>query len=238
MRDLYEYQRDAIWIKEYPIHFAGTRFNSRMTIVRLASGGLFVHSPCEIDAHTKSAIGELGEVAFIVAPGSYHHLYVPSAQEAFREAETFICPGIERKRPEIEFDWLLGDRPDPRWEADFEQVLVRGNRFIWEVAFFHKATRTLLLVDLIENFTDQTEDVNLALELWWKAVFRMWGKPKPAPEYQLGWKDKRAARRSLARILEWDFERIILSHGDLIEDNAKEVARHAWRRPLAAGEDR
>jgi len=179
MRDLYEYQRDAIWIKEYPIHFAGTRFNSRMTIVRLASGGLFVHSPCEIDAHTKSAIGELGEVAFIVAPGSYHHLYVPSAQEAFREAETFICPGIERKRPEIEFDWLLGDRPDPRWEADFEQVLVRGNRFIWEVAFFHKATRTLLLVDLIENFTDQTEDVNLALELWWKAVFRMWGSRSP-----------------------------------------------------------
>ena len=235
MKDLYEYQRDAIWIKEYPMHFAGTRFNARMTIVRLANGRLFVHSPCEIDAHAKSAIEALGEVEFIVAPGSYHHLYIPSAQRAFPEAETFICPGIERKRPELEFDWFLGDRPDPRWEADFDQVLVRGNRFIWEVAFFHKATRTLLLVDLIENFTDRSEDVSLTLELWWKAVFRMWGTPKPAPEYQLGWKDKTAARQSLERILEWDFERIIVAHGDLIEEHAQEVARHAWRRPLASG---
>jgi len=236
MKDLYEYQKDVIWLQEYPIRYAGTRFNARMTIVRLTDGGLFVHSPCEIDAHTKGAIEGLGEVKLIVAPGSYHHLYVPSAQEAFPDAETFICPGIERKRPEMEFDGFLGDRPDPRWEDDFEQVLVRGNRFIWEVAFFHKATRTLLLVDLIENFTDQTEDVNLTLELWWKAVFRMWGNPKPAPEYQLGWKDKKAAWRSLMRILEWDFARIILSHGDLIEDNAKAVARHAWERPLASGD--
>jgi len=35
------------------------------------------------------------------------------------------------------------------------------------------------------------------------------------------------------KILEWDFERIIISHGDLIEENAKEVALHAWQRPLA-----
>jgi len=125
-------------------------------------------------------------VEFIVAPGSYHYLHVSSAQRAFPEAETFICPGVERKNPEIEFDWLLGDRPDKRWEDDFEQVLVRGNRYIWEVAFHHKSSRTLILVDLIENITDKTEDVSWSLELWWKVVFRMWGNPKPAPEYQLG----------------------------------------------------
>jgi hypothetical protein len=63
------------------------------------------------------------------------------------------------------------------------------------------------------------------------------GNPRPAPEYQLRWRDKKAARRSLVQILEWDFERIILSHGDLIEEDAREVAHHAWRRPLAWGED-
>ena len=139
-----------------------------------------------------------------------------------------------RPLPEIEFDWFLGDRPDPRWENDFEQVLVRGNKYIWEVAFFHKSTRTLILVDLIENFTDETEDVSWTLKLCWKAVFHMWNNPKPGPEYQLGWKDKKAARKSLRRILNWDFTKIIISHGDLVEENAKEVALRAWRQPFAS----
>ncbi|MGV7235105.1 MAG: hypothetical protein ACQ9ET_02505 [Nitrosomonadaceae bacterium] len=57
MKDLYEYQKDMIWIKEYPIHYAGTKFNSRMTIIRLSNGGLFIHSPCEIEDDTKNSIG-------------------------------------------------------------------------------------------------------------------------------------------------------------------------------------
>ena len=234
MKDLYEFKSDSIWIKEYPIRYAGTKFNSRMTIVRLSSGKLFIHSPCHIDEPTKMAIDRIGEVEFIVAPGSYHYFYVASAQSAFPNAETLICPGIERKIPEIDFDWILGDRPDRRLDNDFEQILVRGNRFIWEVAFCHKATRSLILVDLIENVTDETEGVDWVLQFWWKAVFRMWNNPKPAPEYQLGWHDKKVAARALNSILSWDFETIIISHGDLIEENAKEVARRAWRQPLAS----
>ncbi len=233
MKDLYEYQTNTIWIKEYPIHYAGTKFNSRMTIIRLSNGNLFIHSPCNIDEPTKIAIAKLGKVEFIVAPGLYHYLYVESAQRAFPNAETFICPGIEIKNPELEFDWLLGNRPDERWENDFEQVLVRGNKYIWEVAFYHKITKTLILVDLIENFTDETEDVNWILQFWFKVVFRMWNNPKPAPEYQLGWQDKNAASKTLKKILSWDFERIVISHGDLIEKNAKEVAIRAWRQPIS-----
>ena len=60
----------------------------------------------------------------------------------------------------------------------------------------------------------------------------MWENPKPAPEYQFGWKDKKAARNSLQTILQWDFDKIIISHGDLIEDKAKDIALHAWQKPL------
>lgn len=112
MKGLYEYCPDQIWIQEYPIHYAGTPFNARMTIIRLSSGALLMHSPCEIDASTQAAIEKLGKLAFIVAPGSFHHLYVPSAQRAFPEAETFICPGIERKNSQLKFDWILGDKAD------------------------------------------------------------------------------------------------------------------------------
>ncbi|MBW2719758.1 MAG: hypothetical protein JRD94_14790, partial [Deltaproteobacteria bacterium] len=92
-----------------------------------------------------------------------------------------------------------------------DQVLVRGNRFMWEVAFFDRASKTLILTDLIENIGDQTEGTDWVLKLWWKAVMHMWDKPRPAPEYQMGWKDKAAAKRSLERILEWDFDRIVMN---------------------------
>lgn len=229
-----EYQPGVIWVREYPIHFFGMDIRARMTVVRLSDGTLFLHSPCRMDTQTAAYIRKLGPVSCIVAPGSYHFSYVDSAQEAFPEAQTWICPGVEIKKPDIAFDGMLTDRPDPRWEGDLDQVLVRGNRMITEVAFFHRQSRTLILVDLIENITDSTPGVGWQLKFWWKAVFRMWNHPKPAPEYQIGWKDKKAAAASLRRILAWDFERIIIAHGDLIEENAKAVALDAWHQPLAA----
>ena len=117
---LFEYRKDTIWISEYPIRYAGGRFNARMTIVRLRSGNLLIHSPCAISDDIRDAINRLGRVESIVAPGSYHHFHVASAQEAFPDAETFICPGIERKQPRLEFDWVLGGRADRTWEDDFD----------------------------------------------------------------------------------------------------------------------
>jgi hypothetical protein len=97
---------------------------------------------------------------------------------------------------------------------------------------FHRASRTLLLVDLIENFTDATPHVGGALKFLFKHVLRMWNHPQPAPEYRFGWSDRPAAAGCLRRILAWDFQRIVLAHGDLVERDAAEVARQAWSRVL------
>lgn len=231
---LIEYVPDRIWTKTYPIHYAGLNFNSLMTVIRLSDGSLILHSPCDIDKETKQSIECIGKVAHIVAPGSYHYLHVPSAQKVFPDAQTYICPGIERKRPDIEFDWILGDRSPEVWAGEIDQVLVLGTKYIWEVAFFHRSSRTLLLVDLVENIGDETGGVGWGLKLWWKVVFHMWNRPKPAPEYQMGWKDKKAAKRKLEQILQWDFERVLLAHGDFIETNAKATLREAWKIPLKA----
>ncbi len=77
MKDLFEYQKDGIWIKEYPVHYAGVDFNSRMTVIRLLNNNLLIHSPCEIDRKTQLAIERLGQVEFIVAPGSYKFFLTP-----------------------------------------------------------------------------------------------------------------------------------------------------------------
>jgi hypothetical protein len=229
---LTKYVPGRIWLKDYPVRFGGMNIAARMTVIRLGDGRLLIHSPCAIDEALKADIEALGPVGFIVAPGDYHHLHIKSCQRAFPEAETHICPGVEKKQPGLVFDALLGDSPDPGWTKDLDQVPLHGSRFIREVAFFHRPSRTLILVDLIENYGDASGKVDWLLRFWWKYVFRMWNRPKPAPEYQMGWKDKAAARGSLERILAWDFERIVIAHGELIETDAHNAARTAWRQVL------
>lgn len=125
-------------------------------------------------------------------------------------------------------------RRNPGRATDLDQALLRGSRFMREAVFFHRSTHihTLILVDLIENYGDAPGQVDWLLRFWWKFVFRMWSRPKPASVYQLGRKDKAAAGESLEKILVWDFDKIIIVHGDLIEKDAPHVAWTAWRQIL------
>ena len=216
----------------YPIRYAGCKFNSRMTVIRLSiTGDLLIHSPCEIDDKMKSEIEKLGtNVAYIVAPGNYHHLHVPSCQKAFPNAKTYICPGVEEKCTNLKYDEVLEDHKPPSntYENDLDQIVLKGNRIINEVVYYHKSTKTLILVDSIENIGDTTPDTNWLLRFYWKYVMFMWNKPKPAPEYQMGWKNKLDAKKCMEDILKWDFQKVILAHGDNIETNAQETVQKAW----------
>ena len=230
---LVPYVAGHVWLKRYPVRFAAMDISARLTLLRLRDGSLLAHSPCPIDAALRAEVEAIGPLRHIVAPGDYHYFHVAAWQEAFPEATTWICPGVERKLPNLRFDWLLGDRSPPEWEREIDQVLVRGTRFIVEVAFFHRASRTLILTDLVEYVGDETPGASdRLLRFWWKAVFRMWNRAKPAPEYQMGWRDKAAARESLERILAWDFERVVLAHGDCIDADPKDRLREAWANPL------
>ncbi len=229
--DLTPYVRDAIWLVAYPVRYAGTRFDARTAVIRLASGGLVLHSPGPIEAGLRERIDALGTVRAILAPSNFHHLHVTAAQRAFPEAATFLCPGLEKKRADLKHDGVLGDEPHPLWAADLDQVVQRGNRVTREVACLHRASRTVLLVDLVENFTSVTPGLSELLKLWMR-VFRMWNRPRPAPEIQLFTRDGRALRESLERVLAWQPERVVLAHGELIEHDVEATLRRAWDRWL------
>ncbi len=225
------YVPDRIWLKKYPVRYAGCDFFARATLIRMASGDVLVHSPCPMDSALAEALATIGPVAQIVAPGSYHYFHVEAWQQAFPRATTWICPGVERKQPELAYRGVLGDEAPPGWAADIDQVTICA-RMMAEVIMLHRPSRTLLVVDIIENYGDHTPDVHWLLRVYWKLA-RMWNRPLPAPEYRFGWGDRAAVRAALERVLSWEFDRIVIAHGALIETRAKEVARQAWETVLS-----
>jgi hypothetical protein len=221
----------ALWLRDYAVRLGGARFNARMTVIKLRSGEILVHSPCAFDDRLAAQVAALGRVAAVIAPGNLHWLHVRSCQQAFPDAATYICPWVEKRARGLRFDFVLGDEAPPLWAEDLAQVALRGTRLMREVAFFHRASRTLILVDLVENFTSATPGTNLPLRIFFRAL-GMWNRPSPAPEYRFAWGDRARVRQSLERILEWDFERVILSHGDIITRDARARVAGAWRQIL------
>lgn len=213
---------DNIWTDTRKVKFFGVETGTRMTIVRLTDGGLFVLSPVALDEDTRRAVDTLGEVRAVVAPSIFHHLYVGSWMAAYPKAVFAACPGLEWKRTDLAFTCVLGDLPHSIWTKDLEQVYFSARREN-ELDFFHKPSGTLLCTDALLNLS--THPLRST-----RFVARLMGNSAPG----VGWmeplmvRDRKLARRQVDRMLAWDFDRIILAHGALIERNGKEVLRSAY----------
>jgi len=197
-----------------------------MSVVRLAGDRLLLHSPVNLDADLRRQLDAIGDVCFAVAPSRLHHLYAGEVVKAYPRVRLWVAPGLERKRPDLVIESVLGDEAPEAWRGEVDQVFCRGRPFENEVAFFHRASRTLLLCDLAFNFgASAATSTRLAMKL-----LRSYGRLGPTKLDPLLIRDRPAARASLERILEWDFDRVIVAHGDICESGGKEALRasYAW----------
>src|SRR5262245_26766719 len=195
-----------------------------MTVVRLAGDRLLLHSPVSLDAGLRAQLDALGRVSFAVAPNRVHHLYAGEVAKLYPEARLWVGPGLERKRPDLAFEAVLDDEAPAEWRAEVAQVFFRGRPYENEVVFFHRASRTLVLCDLAFNFGPGTSTPTRLL----MKLLRSYGRFGPSTLDPLLIRDRRAARESLERILAWDFDRIIVAHGDVLETGGHEILRRGY----------
>jgi hypothetical protein len=214
-----------LWVVETPLRFRGIEVGRRMNVVRLGSGALWVHSPAPLSTELGDALAQLGEVRFVVPASNMHgHLFMEQYRAAYPDVELFSAPGLDQKRKDHTFDGTLGDAPDPRWSEDLDQAYVLGHRFVTEIVFLHRPSRTLIVGDLVFTIGDSAPTAMRALA----RAARRYGRPSPTPMFRFGFRDKTAARRSLDRILGWDFDRIVVGHGELLETGGRDALRSAY----------
>jgi hypothetical protein len=219
-----------IWIAERPQRFYGLEVGTRMTVIRVADGSLLLHSPVALDPELRGELDSIGRVRFAVAPNRFHHLYAGEVVAAYPEARLWVAPGVERKRPDLEFVGVLGDEAPAEWKDAVDQVFFRGRPFENEVVFLHRSSRTLILCDLAFNFGPRAAaPARLLMRL-----LGGYGRFGPSKLDPLLIRDRPAARQSLERILDWDFDRVVVAHGDVLESGGRDALRQGYSWLLAA----
>ncbi|MGR5065265.1 DUF4336 domain-containing protein [Photobacterium sp. DNB22_13_2] len=207
-------------------------FSTRMTVVKLADSTLWVHSPIELTESLKAQLDSLGKVQYLIAPNHLHHLFLKEWQEAYPAAATYGTREVIKKRSDLSFLSELTSSGLYPWETEINTLLFTGSKLMEEAVFLHRESKSLILTDLIENFppTDFTR------------VQRMFAKfagiLSPNGKTPIDWRmsfmfHKAEAEQHYLRMVEWEPQRIIMAHGEIVENGASVFLRKsfAWLNP-------
>ena len=221
---------NGAWVVDgSPQKVLGLTFPIRMTVLRLDGGGLWLHSPTKHTPALEAALAPLGPVRHLVAPNTAHWVHASPWQKAVPDAKLWAAPGVvERARGQdvhLRAAGVLGDVPPPDWDGQIEHAVFSGPGFV-EVAFHHRASRTLVLTDVVQAM--RSGDLPLATRLFASAV----GSAKPEGEtpahIKLVLNRRRTANRAAAEmLLALRPERVVFAHGAFYADDGTARLRGA-----------
>lgn len=210
---------ENLWLLQYPLSVLGTQHGRNVTVIRLRSGRLVLHSMAPFSALDIAQVRSLGTPAWLVEAMLLHDTYAAQGPKLFPGLPFLGPPGFSEV-VKFPVQPLL---PAPgEWTGELEVLPIEGAPMLKEHAFLHLPTRTLIVADLIFNFDPA--------ERGWDRFFHRHiagfkRYPGMSRIFRLCIKDREAFKASMATILERDFDRIIVGHGELIETGGKALLR-------------
>lgn len=225
---------ENVWIVDGPLIRFGMPwlkmpFPTRMTVIRLAGGELFVHSPTPLVPELKAEIERTGRPSWIVGPNRLHYWWIPEWRAAFAAADVYLAPRTrEQAGRRIEFATrALEGRTGYPWDRAIATLPVVG-AFMTEFVFFHRSSRTLILADLMENF--EPAKLGGFLTRW---LTRLGGVQDPSGgmprDMRLTFLRRRPQlKAAVERMIGWNPERVILAHGRWYETRGAAELRRAF----------
>lgn len=224
---------ENIWLVDGPrISFYGMPFPTRMTVIRLVNGDLLLHSPSAYSPELAAGLRELGTIRHLISPNWIHYAYIADWADACPGSISWASPNVGKralkKGNRVQFDHDLGETAEVAWRDEVDQLIVHGSKIHTEVVFFHRASKTLILTDLIENFEPKK------VPFWFRPIAKIANIADPDGQMPRDMrmtfrKGRDQLRRAVETMIGWGPDRIILAHGRWYEENAEAELRRAFR---------
>lgn len=212
------------------VSFKGFDYPTRMAAVRLADGGLWLWSPIAISAALEAEIRALGPVRHIVSRNSLHYLFLAEWHAAFPEAELWATAATIAKCPELRFAGALADDAPAEWKGQIEQFYFDNSWYVDEVIFFHRASRTAIIADLSQPFSEAFLEHHWPWWLRWIArrskMVEGWGHPPI--DYRMSFRRRGSARPKIRALIAQHPERVVVAHGEVVRHDGTTFLRRAF----------
>jgi len=208
----------------------------RSTAIKLNNGSIWLLASTPFNDETKAKLEELGnDVKYIMAPNVMHHMFLKSYKDHFPNAKV-IGPKDLNKKKEAE-GWQLDEVFDPEhpevlhgFEDEIDCCFFSGytNQ---DIAFHHRASKTVIGADLLFNLP-ATEQYTFSDTNPWFPILSML-RPYTFVMRLFIWKTEanyEKMKLDAWKVANWDFDRYIPCHGNVIENNAKAAWKDAYSR--------
>ncbi|MGV3772246.1 MAG: DUF4336 domain-containing protein [Verrucomicrobiales bacterium] len=207
-----------LWEATQPLRVMGFDLGHRMTVVRLGSGELVLHSPIHLSSAIMANLQKLGSVSFILAPSSMHDLYLKEWMDAYPKALLLHSPALKAKGTHANRSKPI----DNENLGELETAPINGMPKIQERAFLHRPSKTLIVCDLVFNLPPGRGFQKLLQKM--NGIYERLGCSKFYKSYIAS---EENFRESVQQLLQADFERLIVGHGANVDRNAREQLHHS-----------
>jgi hypothetical protein len=217
---------------------------NRATAIRLHTDQILLLNPIQLEPTVQTKLEQLGGVHFLACDLG-HHMYIAEYLQLWPAAKTIGVPGLAGKRKDVQWDFIYSDGQKRKVEVelgfaqDIETVLFEG--FITScVAWYHRPTKTLIQSDLLMNLpcTEQYAPTS-ARKGPGSWAFAQVAHARSDWFRRLIWYvatvDYALTRRDAKAVAEWDIERMIPCHGDVLEERGNETWAEAYKWFLTGG---
>ncbi|MEM6280294.1 MAG: hypothetical protein AAF733_12505 [Verrucomicrobiota bacterium] len=219
MRDL----GPNIRLLSYPLSLFGMKVGRQVTLFRLSSGKLVIHSTAPFPEADVNAIREFGEPTWLLDATNFHDTLTRPGVAAFPDLpylvpDRFPLSGKVKSQP-------LEDVP-AEWEGELDVIKIDGMPSINEHVFFHRKSKTLVVADLLFNLPDSVGAFTLG---FLRLISGIKQHPGNSRMFRLAIQDRDAFESSLQKLLALDFAQIIVAHGEPIAVDAKSTLARVFR---------
>lgn len=212
------------------VSFNGFDYPTRMVVVRLAGGGLWLWSPIEKTSEIEEEVRSLGPVRHIVSPNKLHYLFLGEWHAAFPDAELWGTAATVVRCRDLHFSAPLGDDPPDAWRGQVDQFYFTNSAFLDELIFFHRASRTAIIADLSQAFSETF--LKSHWPWWMRPIARLSkmveGQGYPPIDYRISFRRRASAVPKIRALIEEHPEHVVMAHGEVVRSGGEAFLRRAF----------